>query len=244
MNQHKQRHQKIQIDQPCHLYQSPLCSRSTGVNLSSSDDQDSLRFQIPILQVYRHHPSMQIKDPVKVIGEALAKALVFYYPFAGRLREGPNRKLLVEHTAEGILFTEADVDVTLEQFGDALIMYVENSILLYYEKAIMATDLHVVTTTKEYIQSVADLMVIKGRPHFYSEVVYTISDVRHIGFREVDFGWGKAICGGPVKSIPRGVSYYVPFENKGENGIVFPICLPAQATERFAKELRNLLEGS
>uniref|UniRef100_A0A2C9VGS6 Benzyl alcohol O-benzoyltransferase n=1 Tax=Manihot esculenta TaxID=3983 RepID=A0A2C9VGS6_MANES len=237
-----------------------MSTNLTGVNLSSSDDQDSLRFQIPILQVYRHHPSMQIKDPVKVIGEALAKALVFYYPFAGRLREGPNRKLLVEHTAEGILFTEADVDVTLEQFGDALIIkfyppllregyygngfacgnnYQKNSprILELVKKATMRM-------SREYIQSVADLMVIKGRPHFYSEVVYTISDVRHIGFREVDFGWGKAICGGPVKSIPRGVSYYVPFENKGENGIVFPICLPAQATERFAKELRNLLEGS
>ncbi|KAG8649924.1 hypothetical protein MANES_08G158611v8 [Manihot esculenta] len=63
---------------------------------------------------------MQMKDPVKVIREALAKALVFYYPFAGRLREWPNRKLLVECTAESILFIEADADVTLEQSSDAL----------------------------------------------------------------------------------------------------------------------------
>ncbi|XP_023513253.1 benzyl alcohol O-benzoyltransferase-like [Cucurbita pepo subsp. pepo] len=88
--------------------------------LSDMDDHQNLRFQIPLLNFYEHNPNLEGRDPVKIIKEAIASTLVFYYPFAGRLREGPGRKLFVECTGEGILFIEADVDVTLEQFGDAL----------------------------------------------------------------------------------------------------------------------------
>ena len=52
--------------------------------LSDFDDQVGLRFQIPIIHFYRRNESMGGKDPVQVIREALTKALVPYYPFAGR----------------------------------------------------------------------------------------------------------------------------------------------------------------
>jgi benzyl alcohol O-benzoyltransferase len=90
--------------------------------LSDIDDQEGLRFHFPMIHFYRYNPSMEGRDPAKVIRDALAKALVPYYPFAGRIRElqDGSRKLVVECTGEGVPFIEADADVTLEQFGDLL----------------------------------------------------------------------------------------------------------------------------
>ncbi|XP_028799854.1 benzyl alcohol O-benzoyltransferase-like [Neltuma alba] len=88
--------------------------------LSDLDDQHFLRMQISLIHFYRPKPSMAGKDPVKAIREALAQTLVFYYPFAGRLKEGGGRKLMVDCNEEGVMFTEADADVTLQQFGDDL----------------------------------------------------------------------------------------------------------------------------
>nr|BAC58010.1 alcohol acyltransferase [Cucumis melo] len=100
--------------------------------LSDVDDQQSLRLQLPFVNIYPHNPSLEGRDPVKVIKEAIGKALVLYYPLAGRLREGPGRKLFVECTGEGILFIEADADVSLEQFRDTLpysLSSMENNII-------------------------------------------------------------------------------------------------------------------
>ena len=88
--------------------------------LSDIDDQKGLRFQVPVIMFYPNNPLMKGKDTVKVIREALSKALVHYYPFAGRLIEGDNRKLMVDCTGEGVLFIEADADTTLQNLGDAI----------------------------------------------------------------------------------------------------------------------------
>lgn len=88
--------------------------------LSDRDDQEGLRFQIPVILFYQNKNDVQKIDPVSVIREALSKTLVFYYPLAGRLQEGAGKKLCVEYKGEGVMFVEADADVTLDQFGDEL----------------------------------------------------------------------------------------------------------------------------
>ncbi|KAM0935269.1 putative benzyl alcohol O-benzoyltransferase [Dioscorea sansibarensis] len=94
--------------------------------------------------------------------------------------------------------------------------------------------------TREYLQSVADLMVLRGRPHFTIAGSYLVSDVTRAGIENVDFGWGKADYGGPAKGgigdIPL-VSFYIPFRN----GIVVPVCLPSAAMDRFAKEIESMI---
>ncbi|XP_077238645.1 HXXXD-type acyl-transferase family protein [Tasmannia lanceolata] len=410
-------------------------------HLSDIDDQEGLRFQIPVIQFYRNDTRMEGRDPVGVVRDALAKALVFYYPFAGRLREGPSRKLMVECTGEGVLFIEADADVSLEQFGEALqppfpcleeLLYdvpgsggVLNCPLLLIQvtrlrcggfifalrlnhtmsdasglvqfmtavgeiacgahtpsvlpvwkrellnardpphvthahheydqvddpkgtiiplddmahrssffgpREISALRKHVPPhlrtcssfelltaciwrcrtialgpdpdedvriicivnarsifnpplpegyfgnafafpvaiskagnlcqnplgyalelvrkakgeVSQEYMQSVADLMVLKGRPHFAVVRAYLVSDLRRSGFGDVDFGWGKPVYGGAAKggvgAIPGVASFYIPFKNgKGEDGIVVPFCLPGPAMERFMVELEAMI---
>jgi hypothetical protein len=58
------------------------------------------------------------EDPAEIIGEALGKLLVQYYPFAGKLRDSDKGKLVVDCVGDGVLFVEADADISLEELGD------------------------------------------------------------------------------------------------------------------------------
>ncbi|MCL7040850.1 hypothetical protein MKW94_028457 [Papaver nudicaule] len=91
--------------------------------LSDIDDRKGLRFHMSILHIYRNKRNLSMAstcktdDIVGIIKKALADTLVFYYPFAGRLRQVPGGKLLVESTGQGVLFIEADADFSLNQLG-------------------------------------------------------------------------------------------------------------------------------
>jgi len=87
--------------------------------LSEIDDQGSARFQIPIIMFYNYNSLMEGKDPAKFIEDGLSKTLVFY-PLAGRLIEGPNKKLMVNCNSEGIMFIEADANIELDKLGDSI----------------------------------------------------------------------------------------------------------------------------
>ncbi|CAM0948271.1 unnamed protein product [Alopecurus aequalis] len=355
--------------------------------LSDIDDQEGLRFHIPNLLFYRHDASVNGRDPVAVVRDAVTRALVHYYPFAGRLRELKGRKLAVDCTSEGVLFIEADADVCLEHFGQApqppfpgleellfdvpgssqvlgapLVLFqvtrlscggfvlavrlmhtmadaqglvqflstvaelargatvpplnpvwgrellearnpprpgfvhreydevtdtngtIQPLFLLrsqgadeemrmicitsargskgtiprgYYGNAFalpvavstagelcsmqLSYAVRLVHEDKgevdmEYMQSVADLMVQRGRPHFTKVRAYLASDVTMSGFGKLDFGWGR-----PVYADGLG-SFLVPCRNaKGEDGIVIAVCLPSPAMDKFVQEMGKLL---
>ncbi|KAI4310459.1 hypothetical protein MLD38_035437 [Melastoma candidum] len=406
--------------------------------LSDIDDQEGLRFQLPLIQFY---PRGSIRDPALFFMEGLAKALVYYYPFAGRLRELPGRKLVVDCTGEGVIFIEADADVALEEFGDALqppfpcfeellfdvpgssdildtplllfqltrlncggfilasrmnhamcdgqglvqflyavgemaqgasvpsilpvwsrellearippqVTYMhheyddvpdtqatifpfdglshrsffirsseiadlccslplhlrgctafeivtaclwrcqtialgpnpeeETRVLCvvncrkklnpplpmgYYGNAIVfpaaittaeklstnplayALDLikkAKACATEEYVKSVLDLLVARGRPHFTVARSFIVSDLARVRAGDMDLGWGKPKYSGPAVGVigarPGTSSFYIPYKNgKGEEGMVVPMCLPAAAMDRFEGELNAAL---
>ena len=89
-------------------------------SLSDIDNQAVLRYYSSNIYLYRADPSKRAHNPANVIKTALAKALVYYYPIAGRLREQPNGKLVVDCIGEGAMFVEADADVPLEYLGDPI----------------------------------------------------------------------------------------------------------------------------
>jgi hypothetical protein len=95
-------------------------------SLSDVDNQQNLRLYASIIEYFRCRvpgaPPQPTGAASSIIKAALAEALVYYYPVAGRLRELPGkRKLVVDCTAEGVEFVEAHADVRLEDFGEPLV---------------------------------------------------------------------------------------------------------------------------
>ncbi|KAJ6416143.1 hypothetical protein OIU84_004862 [Salix udensis] len=405
--------------------------------LSDIDDQRGTRSHFPFIMFYHGNPSMKGKDPAVAIKEALGKALVFYYPLAGRVIEGPRGKLLVDCTGEGILFVEADADVTVDQLGDSIqppCSYIEEflhdvpgssgvlgcpllliqvtrlvcggfifairlnhtvsdtpgmtkflntvgemavgastpSQLPVWEREILnarnpprvtcvhheydqlthtetsitmldrdqknmihrsfffgpgeiksirkqipphlqkCSNLEVLTSflwrcrtialhldpdevvrlsctvnlrgkqtlklpvgyygnafalptaiseagilcqsplgyalelvrrlktqmNEEYLKSVADLMVLNGRPHYTTVWNFLIGDVTRVGLGDIDFGWGKPVYGGPAGALPCSSYFIGGFKNSsGEEGVLVPVLLPLPIMNRFQQEL-------
>lgn len=97
--------------------------------------------------------------------------------------------------------------------------------------------------TAESLRAYAYLLAAKG-PSYFSPQWYTVSDVRHVGFGDVDFGWGKAIYGGPPWADPNIASFFLSSRNeKGETCILVTVNLPASSMEKFALEIDKMIEG-
>ncbi|GJN32250.1 hypothetical protein PR202_gb20741 [Eleusine coracana subsp. coracana] len=99
----------------------------------------------------------------------------------------------------------------------------------------------------EYMKSVADHLVLHGRPHFTVARSLLFSELTKTGFGDLDFGWGRPVYGGPALLdpgvIPGLISFILPCTTaKGVDGVIVPMCLPASAMDRFMQELHKLLQ--
>jgi len=103
----------------------PAAATPAGsLELSAIDRVVGLRHMVPSLNVYpprgcgaaAGEGQLQQQSPASVVREALGKALVDYYPLAGRLVDGPDgpASARVECTGEGAWFVEAVAGCSLE----------------------------------------------------------------------------------------------------------------------------------
>ncbi|XP_019156827.1 PREDICTED: omega-hydroxypalmitate O-feruloyl transferase [Ipomoea nil] len=118
MMEQQQQQQPLQILPDCFYPTTPTLipptskTPSHSLPLSNLDDQNFLRFSIKYLYLFRTSVAV---DRLKC---SLARALVDYYPLAGRLTPCPDdhRKLQVDCNAAGAVFAEAFMDLTADEF--------------------------------------------------------------------------------------------------------------------------------
>ncbi|RLN22838.1 hypothetical protein C2845_PM07G07350 [Panicum miliaceum] len=113
----------IEVRRMSRSYVRPAAATPAGsLELSAIDRVVGLRHMVPSLHVYpprggAGEGQLQQQSPATVVREALGKALVDYYPLAGRLVDGPDdgpASARVECTGEGAWFVEAVAGCSLE----------------------------------------------------------------------------------------------------------------------------------
>ncbi|XP_073363333.1 benzyl alcohol O-benzoyltransferase-like [Aegilops tauschii subsp. strangulata] len=85
----------------------------------------------------------------------------------------------------------------------------------------------------DYAQSVADALVLRGRPRFTTARTYLVTDLTKANLHNVDLGWGLPVYGGPATTTL--ATFHIPAAG---GGITVPMCLPPRAMERFAANVR------
>lgn len=81
--------------------------------LSSIDKTAAVRVMVDFIQVFQSPPSSDADDQVAAMRQGFARALVPYYPVAGRIAEPSPGEPVVDCTAEGVWFVEAAASCSL-----------------------------------------------------------------------------------------------------------------------------------
>ncbi|KAK1665660.1 hypothetical protein QYE76_053819 [Lolium multiflorum] len=83
--------------------------------LSSIDKTAAVRVSVDFIQVFPADAPRDQAPLVATMREGFARALVHYYPVAGRIAEPVQGEPVVECTGEGVWFVEADASCSLEE---------------------------------------------------------------------------------------------------------------------------------
>ncbi|XP_073125703.1 shikimate O-hydroxycinnamoyltransferase-like [Henckelia pumila] len=74
-------------------------------------------YHVAIVYFYRPTAAEDFFDAT-VLKDALGRALVAFYPLAGRLKRDEHGRMEIDCNAEGVLFVEAECDGVVDDFGD------------------------------------------------------------------------------------------------------------------------------
>ncbi|KAF8369820.1 hypothetical protein HHK36_032155 [Tetracentron sinense] len=83
----------------------------------SNVDIDMPRMHIPSVYFYRANGSSNFFD-VHVLKEALSKAIVPFYPVAGRLKRAKDGRIEIDCNGDGVLLVDAETSSVINDFGD------------------------------------------------------------------------------------------------------------------------------
>ncbi|XP_021846198.2 omega-hydroxypalmitate O-feruloyl transferase-like [Spinacia oleracea] len=107
---------EIKKDEPTRV--QPVEETEKGTYFLCNTDQ-AMACIMRTIHLYKS-PEKGNADAAKVVRESLSKALVHFYPLAGRLTISPEGKLIVDCTGEGPIFVEAEANCSvLELVGIA-----------------------------------------------------------------------------------------------------------------------------
>lgn len=96
------------------------------------------------------------------------------------------------------------------------------------------------SVTPEYARSMADHLVLHGRPALATANLFVLTDLRRVGFDRVDFGWGEPVYAGAGRSMLWVSSLITVSNGAGKNVVAVPVALPRLAMERSASEIETL----
>ncbi|EPS69670.1 hypothetical protein M569_05094, partial [Genlisea aurea] len=86
-----------------------------GIMPLSESDQTGVITHVPTIYFYR--PGSDVDIPL-ILTASLSRALVYFYPLAGRLRRLPRGRLELDCNGEGVSFVEAECGNDMDELGE------------------------------------------------------------------------------------------------------------------------------